>query len=275
MSTHRDLAQLAATKGVGRMFFDQCVFGAPTPKATQLIASEALLAQLSPRFSERFCSHPPGTHNSIVGMAANGAAYYPTEMNAALADSILALLPTTAALLRDAGGESRVDAEEEMLNLFETSDADSVTEAYGLKVHGDDNPTWAPMRGDEPNQWRDAARAETQNFERHGVYVEARLRSHRYDVSAKEEKGREGRPSKYKARAVVCANQQKRKALASGAEHTLETFAPAARTATFKSLCAMGCIADLRVRQFDVKTAYLQAKETMGKCSYGPYTTPA
>eukprot|EP00965_Chrysotila_dentata_P248343 6208276-Pleurochrysis_carterae.AAC.1 len=75
MSTHRDLAQLAVTKGVGRIFFDQCVFGAPTPKATQLIASEALLAQLSPRFSERFCSHPPGTHNSIVGMAANGAAY--------------------------------------------------------------------------------------------------------------------------------------------------------------------------------------------------------
>eukprot|EP00965_Chrysotila_dentata_P075340 2488258-Pleurochrysis_carterae.AAC.1 len=62
------------------------------------------MAHLSPRFSERFCGHPPGTHNSIVGMAANGAAYRtraaqysPTEMNAALADSILALLPTTAA----------------------------------------------------------------------------------------------------------------------------------------------------------------------------------
>eukprot|EP00965_Chrysotila_dentata_P102982 3399267-Pleurochrysis_carterae.AAC.1 len=63
------------------------------------------MKQLSPRFSERFCDHPPGTNNfSIVGMAANGAAYrtraaqfYPTEMNAALADSILALLSTTAA----------------------------------------------------------------------------------------------------------------------------------------------------------------------------------
>eukprot|EP00965_Chrysotila_dentata_P157201 5193854-Pleurochrysis_carterae.AAC.1 len=52
------------------------------------------------------------------------------------------------------------------------SDAD-ITEVYGLKVHGDDNPTWAQaMRSDETNQWRDAARAEMQNFERHGVYVE-------------------------------------------------------------------------------------------------------
>eukprot|EP00965_Chrysotila_dentata_P001854 61227-Pleurochrysis_carterae.AAC.1 len=63
---------------------------------------------------------------------------------------------------------------------------------------------------------------------------------------------------KYKARAVVCGNQQKRKALASGAEHTLEAFAPAARSATFKLLCAVGCAANLRVKQFDVEAAYLQ-----------------
>eukprot|EP00965_Chrysotila_dentata_P175828 5803901-Pleurochrysis_carterae.AAC.1 len=104
MSTHTDLARLAATAGVGRIFFDQCVFGAPTPKATQLIASNELLSHLSPRFSGKFCDHPPGTHNSIVGMAADGAAYrtkaaqhYQTEMNAALADSILALLPAATA----------------------------------------------------------------------------------------------------------------------------------------------------------------------------------
>eukprot|EP00965_Chrysotila_dentata_P075502 2493755-Pleurochrysis_carterae.AAC.1 len=75
MSTHTDLAQLATTKGVGRIYFDQCVFGASTPKATQLIANDTLMAQLSPRFSERLCSRPPGTHNSIVGMTANGTAY--------------------------------------------------------------------------------------------------------------------------------------------------------------------------------------------------------
>eukprot|EP00965_Chrysotila_dentata_P075129 2481937-Pleurochrysis_carterae.AAC.1 len=63
---------------------------------------------------------------------------------------------------------------------------------------------------------------------------------------------------KYKARAVVCGNQQKRKDLGSGDEHTLETFAPAARSATFKLLCAVGCLANLRVRQFDVDAAYLQ-----------------
>eukprot|EP00965_Chrysotila_dentata_P141065 4662760-Pleurochrysis_carterae.AAC.1 len=63
---------------------------------------------------------------------------------------------------------------------------------------------------------------------------------------------------KYKARAVVCGNQQKRKTLASCSEHTLETFAPAARLATFKLLCAVGCLANLHVRQFDVDAAYLQ-----------------
>eukprot|EP00965_Chrysotila_dentata_P155510 5138488-Pleurochrysis_carterae.AAC.1 len=85
---------------------------------------------------------------------------------------ITRLVPTTAAVLRDAGGESEIDTEEDMLNPFKISDAD-ITEVYGLKVHGDDNPTfWAQaMRSDEANQWRDAARAEMQNFERHGVYV--------------------------------------------------------------------------------------------------------
>eukprot|EP00965_Chrysotila_dentata_P003268 106089-Pleurochrysis_carterae.AAC.1 len=111
-------------------------------------------------------------------MTANGTAYrtrsaqyYPAEMNAALADSTLALLPATAAVLRDAWGESRIDDEEDMINLFEI-DAD-ITEAYGLKAHGEDSPTWAQaMRSDEANQWRNAARAEMQNFERHGVYIE-------------------------------------------------------------------------------------------------------
>eukprot|EP00965_Chrysotila_dentata_P193858 6176005-Pleurochrysis_carterae.AAC.1 len=63
---------------------------------------------------------------------------------------------------------------------------------------------------------------------------------------------------KYKARTVVCGNQHKRKALVSGDEHTLETFAPAANFATFKLLCTVGCLANLRVRQFDVAAAYLQ-----------------
>eukprot|EP00965_Chrysotila_dentata_P098251 3248351-Pleurochrysis_carterae.AAC.1 len=104
MSTHDDLARLAASTGVGRIFFDQCVFGASTPKATQLIANDEMLVHLSPRFGEKFCNHAPGTHNSTVGKAADGSAYrtraaqyYPMEMNAALAGAILALLPTAAA----------------------------------------------------------------------------------------------------------------------------------------------------------------------------------
>eukprot|EP00965_Chrysotila_dentata_P026906 893101-Pleurochrysis_carterae.AAC.1 len=74
----------------------------------------------------------------------------------------------------------------------------------------------------------------------------------------RKKKDEKGDLLKYKARAVVCGNQQKRKALASGAKHTLETFAPAARSATFKLLCAVGCAANLRVRQFEVEAVYLQ-----------------
>eukprot|EP00965_Chrysotila_dentata_P216103 6189174-Pleurochrysis_carterae.AAC.3 len=77
-TTSHALQRWLVMAGVGRIiFFDQCVFGAPTPKATQFIARDELLStHLSPRFIESFCSHPPaGTHNSIVGKAAYGAAY--------------------------------------------------------------------------------------------------------------------------------------------------------------------------------------------------------
>eukprot|EP00965_Chrysotila_dentata_P248903 6208603-Pleurochrysis_carterae.AAC.1 len=67
MSMHHDPAKLAQMHGVGRVYFDQCVFGASSSKTTQLIASAELLAQLEPRFAEKFCTHPPGTHSSIVG----------------------------------------------------------------------------------------------------------------------------------------------------------------------------------------------------------------
>eukprot|EP00965_Chrysotila_dentata_P021957 726698-Pleurochrysis_carterae.AAC.3 len=160
-----------------------------------------------------------------------------------------------------------------MLNLFKTGDADTTAEAYGLKVYGEDNPTWAQaMRGDEANQWRDAAPAEMQNFEQHGVYVkvsEDKLQTWSSTLRRacevidmmwvlRKKKDEKGDLLKYKAQAVVCGNQQKRKALASGAEHTFETFAPAARSATFKLLCALGCSVNLRVRQFDMEAAYLQ-----------------
>eukprot|EP00965_Chrysotila_dentata_P069345 2291450-Pleurochrysis_carterae.AAC.1 len=96
--------------GVERIFFDQCIFGAPSPKTTQFIASSVLLSKLTPLFAEKFCTNPPGTHNSIVGKSTNGAAYrtwaaqsYPSGMNDALAEALVALLPSAAAL-RDAGG---------------------------------------------------------------------------------------------------------------------------------------------------------------------------
>eukprot|EP00965_Chrysotila_dentata_P147510 4869762-Pleurochrysis_carterae.AAC.1 len=89
-----------------------------------------------------------------------------------------------------------------------------------------------------------------QNFERHGVYVEvsedqlppwnnSTRRAHEViDMMwvLRIEKDEKGDLLKYKARAVVCDNQQKRKATALGSEQTLEIFAPAARSATFKLL---------------------------------------
>eukprot|EP00965_Chrysotila_dentata_P005193 170164-Pleurochrysis_carterae.AAC.1 len=92
------------------------------------------------------------------------------------------------------------------------------------------------MKSDEANNWRDAARSETQHFEIHGVYIEVsedQLPS--WNASTKgafkvidmmwvlrKKKDENGEVLKYKARAVVCGNRQKRKALASGDEHTLE-----------------------------------------------------
>eukprot|EP00965_Chrysotila_dentata_P004729 154547-Pleurochrysis_carterae.AAC.1 len=64
-----------------------------------------LLSKLTPLFAENCCTHPPGTHNSIVGKSADGAAYrtraaqsYPSGMNAAIAEALIALLPSAAAL---------------------------------------------------------------------------------------------------------------------------------------------------------------------------------
>eukprot|EP00965_Chrysotila_dentata_P226347 6195349-Pleurochrysis_carterae.AAC.1 len=76
------------------------------------------------------------------------------------------------------------------------------------------------MKGDEANQWRNAARTEMQNFERHGVYIEIsedRLPSwNNHSKQAAEammwvlrkKKHEKGDLLKYKARAVVCGNQQ-------------------------------------------------------------------
>eukprot|EP00965_Chrysotila_dentata_P003229 104912-Pleurochrysis_carterae.AAC.1 len=75
-------------------------------------------------------------------------------MNAALAKALVALLPATAAALRDAGGVA------EVANLCGICDATAV---YGLKAQA--------VKSDEAHHWRDAARSEMQNFERHGVYV--------------------------------------------------------------------------------------------------------
>eukprot|EP00965_Chrysotila_dentata_P221691 6192520-Pleurochrysis_carterae.AAC.1 len=134
MSTHNDLTRLASMERVGRIYFDQCVFGASLSYTTQVIDSGKLLSQLQLLFAKKFCPHSPGTHNSIVGKIANGAAYrtraaqsYPAKMIAAFADAIVALLPPAAGV-RDAGGAGEDDwcenALHDIFTLGNESDAD-------------------------------------------------------------------------------------------------------------------------------------------------------
>eukprot|EP00965_Chrysotila_dentata_P016261 537738-Pleurochrysis_carterae.AAC.1 len=135
MSTHHDLAKLAHMHGVGRVYFEQCVFGASSSKTTQLIASADLLAQLELRFAEKFCPHPPGTHNGEP-YRTRAAQSYPADMNAALADTlIVSLLPPTA-VLRDAGVVSEDDwFKDEFTGIFtlcNEGDTDASV-AMGLK----------------------------------------------------------------------------------------------------------------------------------------------
>eukprot|EP00965_Chrysotila_dentata_P115353 3812675-Pleurochrysis_carterae.AAC.2 len=92
------------------------------------------------------------------------------------------------------------------------------------------------MKSGEANKWKDAAREEMQNFDRHGVYVEVsedqlpswNVHSNRasevIDMMGvlRKKRDEKGETLKYKARAVVCGNKQMRKATAAGMEHTLE-----------------------------------------------------
>eukprot|EP00965_Chrysotila_dentata_P000246 7479-Pleurochrysis_carterae.AAC.2 len=73
-----------------------------------------------------------------------------------------------------------------------------------------------------------------------------------------KKKDEKGDLLKFKARAVACGNQQKAKAQHAGNQLVLGTFAPAARSTTFKLLCALCCVVSCLVRQFDVEAAYLQ-----------------
>eukprot|EP00965_Chrysotila_dentata_P079498 2621769-Pleurochrysis_carterae.AAC.4 len=82
-------------------------------------------------------------------------------MNAAIADSILALTSTADAAARGAGGwMGEFDGPDN--EIENTADFYEMIAAYGLNKHGEDNPTWAQaMKSDKSNQWRDAARSES------------------------------------------------------------------------------------------------------------------
>eukprot|EP00965_Chrysotila_dentata_P010986 357517-Pleurochrysis_carterae.AAC.1 len=85
---------------------------------------------------------------------------------------------------------------------------------------------WAQaMKSDEANNWRDAAQSEMQNYQRHGVYIEVsedqlpswnastkrafEVVDMMWVLTSKRDKKEE--ILRYKARAVVFGNQQKRR----------------------------------------------------------------
>eukprot|EP00965_Chrysotila_dentata_P181551 5993060-Pleurochrysis_carterae.AAC.1 len=142
-----------------------------------------------------------------------------------------------------------------------------------VKKHSADDPSWnQAMQSEQRDQWRAAAKVEMDNFERHGVYVEvsedslsswnphAKRASEVIDMLwvLKTKYDDEGNVLKHKARAVVCGNQQTAKL--KNTEFELETFAPAARSTTFKLLCAVSCLTKRRNRKFDVEAAYLNGE---------------
>eukprot|EP00965_Chrysotila_dentata_P251711 6210223-Pleurochrysis_carterae.AAC.5 len=100
------------------------------------------------------------------------------------------------------------------------------------------------MQGDNRNQWLDVARDKANNFNSHGKKYNENENLFRF-----------------KARAVVCGNQQKFMACIVKDAYsiaTLEMFAPAVQSTTFKLLCVVDCLVRRRVRKFDVVAAYLQ-----------------
>eukprot|EP00965_Chrysotila_dentata_P070200 2318743-Pleurochrysis_carterae.AAC.1 len=151
------------------------------------------------------------------------AQFYPSNMNAALADSLLVRLTSTAAALRDAGGVDEICSDDEhsdnIHNLFDESDAGDIELVMGLKTHGDDNPTWAQAmrkrRGESlarRSSNRDAELRATRSLRRsqRGLTpimeyaLEACIGSDRHDVTAvlRKKKDDKGNLLKYKARAV-------------------------------------------------------------------------
>eukprot|EP00965_Chrysotila_dentata_P176857 5841145-Pleurochrysis_carterae.AAC.1 len=103
---------------------------------------------------------------SPSAFSANGTTYrtraaqfYPPNMNAVLANALLALLPATAAILHNNTGrvdkiDLDIDDIEGTFNLNSKGDADDIELAMGLKTHGDNNPTTCTqaMRSDQANQ---------------------------------------------------------------------------------------------------------------------------
>eukprot|EP00965_Chrysotila_dentata_P117045 3868295-Pleurochrysis_carterae.AAC.1 len=144
-----------------------------------------------------------------------------------------------------------------------------------VKQHTPNDPSWQQaMQSKDKEAWREAAKVEIDNFDRHGVKADVPedslptwnaqkgRASEVIDMLwvLKKKYSETGELIKFKARAVVCGNQQTAKAKRSGDDSVLETFAPAARSATFKLLCAVCCLEGRCVRQFDVEAAYLQGE---------------
>eukprot|EP00965_Chrysotila_dentata_P068581 2266682-Pleurochrysis_carterae.AAC.1 len=279
MLSHDSLRKLTQLPGVDLLYFDQCVFGATSAKTTQLLATADVRATLQPLVGERFCSHAPGTHSSIVGVPLVDGGYrtrqaqtFPPALNAQLAVAFAALVPPVAPSVPHAGGKARAEPIEACCVW---SDVAPSVEAMAVKQHTSNDPSWnQAMQSDEKEKWRDAAKVEIDNFDRHGVKTEVSEDSlptwnvHKGRASEvidmlwvlKKKFSETGELVKYKARAVVCGNQQTAKTHNSSSESVLETFAPAARSTTFKLLCAVCCLEGRRVRQFDVEAAYLQGE---------------
>ena len=81
---------LLKRRGAKLVVFDQCMYGAPSPKPTQILYHFARFEGLAAR-----CHHPSGSHASTVGVKTKGGDFatkalsaYPPLLNKAIADII-------------------------------------------------------------------------------------------------------------------------------------------------------------------------------------------
>lgn len=112
-----------------------------------------------------------------------------------------------------------------------------------------------PMSRDDAFKWKDAIDNELNALTKIETWVDVTLPKNRKPISAcwifTRKRNRQGDVIRYKARLVARGYMQRE-----GTDYT-ETFAPVVRYESVRTLLAMAAINQMKIGQFDIKTAFL------------------